>query len=317
MRRTLPSVRGTRIPQLLAGCCLLLACSTPVAPDAVPPGAPPGADTTQPFPLDRGDEGAHTPGSYKGLWLRLVDNGEPLVTPVDGVIGVVCIGMSNSNRECARFIEMLRSAWDGEVNPQVRVANCAVGSHAIERWNDPADDERLWRACLTTKLAAAGIRPDQVRVLYHKAANQFTTGPGNTPLPLYPSAGSDYENFRTNLGIFAARVPGFFPAVQAVYTTSRSYGGYAPHAGRGEPLSYEEGHALNGWLHENRRVAGVWHGWGPYIWAPDCAAGRNGTGMCYERGDYVADGVHPSPAGELKIARAIHDRLRQHAWYRP
>jgi hypothetical protein len=299
-----------------AAAALVLGCGghTAVAP---PDAAPPGADVTQPFPIDRGDDGAHTPGSYKGLPLRLAASPEPTVTPVDGVIGLVCVGMSNSNQECAAYLEQVRGAWAGEVNVQVRVANCAVGGHAIERWNNPADDYRLWDACRDAKLAQAGIRPDQVRVLYHKAANQYTTGPNNSVLPLYPAAGSDYDNFLANLAVFATRVPVKFPSVQAVYTSSRSYGGYAPHAGRGEPLSYEEGHALNTWLRDNRTVGGVWYGWGPYLWAPDCGTGvTNGAGLCYVRTDYVADGVHPSPAGQAKIARAIHDRLRQHAWYR-
>ncbi|HUP59562.1 MAG TPA: hypothetical protein VNA69_03985, partial [Thermoanaerobaculia bacterium] len=183
-------------PHRRARCALLVtlvaaACggstspATPTTPAAGIP--PPAAGDTQPFPIDHG---AGAPTTYKGLPLRLVDNGEPVVTPVDDIIGLVCVGMSNGNQECATFIERVRGTWAGTVNPQVRVANCAVGGHAIERWNDPADDAALWDACIGSRLGAAGIRSDQVRVVYHKAANQFTTGPGNAPLPLYPSAGS-------------------------------------------------------------------------------------------------------------------------------
>lgn len=108
-----------------------------------------------------------------------------------------------------------------------------------------------------------------------------------------------------------------FPAVQAVYTSSRSYGGYAENSGRGEPLSYEEGHALNRWLEEHPSVDGVWYGWGGYLWAPACLTGvTNGSGVCYDREDYVGDGVHPSASGEAKISRVLHERFRQHDWYR-
>lgn len=296
---------------------VVAACSgsTPTIPED---GLPPGADVTIPYPLDRGDDGAATPGSYKGLPLRLVDHGSPTVTPVDGVVGVVCVGMSNAAQECNAYLTAVRGSWAGEVNPQVRVANCAVGNHAVERWNDPAYDGVLWDACTQTKLAAAGIRPDQVRVLYHKAANQFTTGPGGTVLPPYPDPASDYFAFRRNLFAFAARVPSKFSSVQAVYTSSRSYGGYAANpAARGEPLSYEEGHALNTWLGENRSVAGVWYGWGPYLWAPACSTGvTNASGVCYDRADYVDDGVHPSGAGQAKVARMIHERFKREGWYR-
>jgi len=281
------------------------------------PAAPPGADTVGPFPIDRGDVGTQTPGTYKGLWLRLVDNGAPAVTAVDGIIGVVCVGMSNANQECSEYINRLGGEYAAAVNQAVRVVNCAVGGHAIERWNDPTYDATLWDDCVTRKLASAAVRLDQVRVVYHKAANQFTSGTGGAALPRYPIAGSDYENFHRNLGTFAARVTSKFPAVQAVYTSSRSYGGFSGNPGRGEPLSYEEGHALNTWLSANSEVDGVWYGWGPYVWAPACTRDvTNASGVCYDRADYVDDGVHPSPSGRAKVSLMIHERFLRETWYR-
>lgn len=284
--------------------------SSPTIPDTV--GAPPGADVAAPFPIDRGDDGPLTAGTYKGLWLRLTPTTEPVVTPVDGVIGVVCVGMSNASQECTDFITRRNGEYAAEINPAVRVVNCAVGGHAIERWIDPSFDGTLWDACITTKLAAAGVRLDQVRVVYHKAANQFA-GPTT-----YPAPDSDYESFRANLSLFAARVKVKLPAVQAVYTSSRSYGGFAGTPGRGEPVSYEEGHALNRWLQDHPAVDGVWYGWGPYLWAPSCDTGiTNRGGVCYDRADYVADGVHPAPSGRAKMSALLHARLRQEAWYSP
>lgn len=299
------------------GAILASGCATSPINGPDPVEVPPGLEVSQPFPIDRGDDGPSTPGTYKGLWLRLVDNGAPTVTPVDGVIGVVCIGMSNSNQECADFITRRNGEYATAINPAVRVVNCAVGGHAIEKWNDPASDGALWNSCITTKLAAAGVRLDQVRVLYHKAANQFTTAQGGGALPTYPAGGSDYENFRTNLGVFASRVKTKFPAVQAVYTSSRTYGGFSGGVSRGEPLSYEEGHALNTWLRANPSVQGVWYGWGPYLWAPDCATSiTNGSGVCYDRADFVADGVHPGDGARAKVSAMIHARLLREGWYR-
>jgi len=101
-----------------------------------------------------------------------------------------------------------------------------------------------------------------------------------------------------------------------VYTSSRSYGGFANNPGRGEPLSYEEGHALNVWLSDHREVEGVWFGWGAYLWAGECVTGAgNGSGTCYVRADYAADGVHPSPSGEQKMSRLMHERLKREVWY--
>ena len=309
---------GVGLLTLMAACQATTAPASDIADDSTAaPTAPLGGDTTGAFPIDRGDDGAHTPGTYKGLWLRLVDSGSPSVTAVDGVIGVVCVGMSNANQECGEYINRLRGEYAADVSPAVRVVNCAVGGHAIERWNDAAYDATLWDDCVTRRLTNGGVRLDQVRVVYHKAANQFTSGPGGAALPLYPNAGSDYENFHRNLGSFAARVRSKFPAVQAVYTSSRSYGGFSGNPGRGEPLSYEEGHALNSWLRDNATVDGVWYGWGPYIWAPACAAGvTNASGTCYDRGDYVDDGVHPSTLGRAKVSLMIHQRLLREDWYR-
>ena len=167
------------------------------------------------------------------------------------------------------------------------------------------------------RLGEGGGRADQVRVLYHKAANQFTTGAGGTALPTYPDPSSDYQAFLVNLTALAARARTKLPSVQAVYTSSRSYGGFSANPGRSEPLSYEEGHALNTWLAGHPAVDGAWYGWGPYLWALDCASGvTNASDVCYVRGDYVEDGVHPSDTGRAKVARLIHERLLREAWYR-
>ncbi len=300
---------------LLGGTVACSAGSTtdPADDDALQPGA----DVSVPFPIDRGSDGPQTPGTYKGLPLKLTDSGSPTVAAVGGVIGLVCVGMSNANQECADFQTRIRGEYAGSVNPALRVVNCAVGSHAIERWIDPAYDATLWDRCITQRLPEAGVRLDQVRVIYHKAANQFTGGAGNSVLPSYPAAGSDYDMFRGNLQLFAARVRSEFPATQAVYTSSRSYGGFANSPTRGEPLSYEEGHALNTWLASNRIIDGVWYGWGPYLWAPACTTGvTNKGGVCYDRADYSSDGVHPSALGEAKVSRLIHARFLTEAWYR-
>jgi hypothetical protein len=267
-------------------------------------------DTTAPFPLDRVGRSGE-PTTYKGLPLGLVDNGKPDVTPVRGVIGVVCVGMSNATQECQAFRQRLAAGWSADVNPEVLVVDCAVGNHAIERWNDPAYDAVLWDACKGAKLPAAGLSPDQVRVIYHKAANQF-----GVPVT-YPDPGSDFASFQANLTAFSKRVRTELPSVRAVYTSSRSYGGFTSRPERGEPLSYEEGHALNAWLAANPSVDGAWYGWGPYLWAPDCATGlTNGTGRCYVAGDYQADNVHPAAGALEKITAMIHERFLREPWYR-
>ncbi len=310
---TLFIVRASRVFSIL-----LLGGVACTGNTTAPVSGPSAVDISTPFPIDA-KSGSSRPATYKGLPLALTKQSAPSITPVDGVIGVVCVGMSNANQECARLLAAIGTGgpWAAEVSPAVRPVNCAVGSHAIERWIDPAFDEMLWDACLNTRLPARGLRRDQVRVILHKAANQFGIGAGGVALPHYPAPGSNFAVFERNLRAFSTRVKPAFPNVQAVYTSSRSYGGYTARPERGEPQAYEEGHALNRWLAANPQVDGVWHGWWAYLWAPDCSVGvRNGGGVCYERSDFVNDAVHPSASGEIKIARLMHERLLQEAWYR-
>ena len=281
-------------------------------------GDPPvGGDTDEPVAIDRGPD-VDTPGSYKGLPLSLTDNGSPTVTSMGGKIGVVCVGMSNGNRECDDYIDKIARTWSADINSEVVVVNCAVGGNAIEKWSDPANDGVLWDSCKNSKIGAAGLTVDQVRVVWHKAANQFTTMGQGMARPFYPDAESDYLVFYDNLTNFAGRVAQQFPNVQAVYSSSRSYGGFSDRIDRGEPLSYEEGHALNTWLGDNPSVDGVWYGWGPYIWAPDCATGdTNRSGVCYERSDYEGDAIHPAGGARDKISQMLHDRFSTESWYQP
>jgi len=90
------------------------ATQPPVLTEAAAEATVSGADSQVPIPLDAGT------GTYKGLPLGLQDNGAPTITPVDGVIGLVCIGMSNAFQECEDFIAKLGSEFAGQVNPQVK-----------------------------------------------------------------------------------------------------------------------------------------------------------------------------------------------------
>lgn len=279
--------------------------------ETIVPTIGPTTDSNDPIPIDNGN------GSYKGLPLRLQDNGAPQVTAVDGVIGVVCIGMSNAFIECRDYIQTwLTGAFDGEVNPQVKFINCARPSRAIESWIDPQFDEELWDECKQQVIPGVGYRTDQIRVIWHKAADMEVRDGNGALYPLYPDPDSDFYNFYENLTAFAARVHVEFPSVQAVYSTSRSYGGFSVLPERGEPLSYEEGHALNQWLGDIPVVDGVWYGWGPYIWAPACSTGdTNGSGVCYELDDFQNDGIHPDVGASEKIVAMMHNRFMQFDWY--
>ena len=296
MRRAHRTIRGWLALTLVLGVC-----------DGSPAGSPDPVDHSEPVAID-----AASPGdTYRGLPLGLVETGAPVVTPVDGALGLLAIGMSNARMEFDRF----RERYEGhpDIAPEVRLVNCAQGGKALESW---LSEPGLWSACHDS-VTAAGLESFQVRVVWAKSANQYT-GHGRT----LPDPQADYYAMVENLDSLVGLIESRFPSVQAIYHTSRSYGGYveeAKQAARGEPISYEGGHAVNTvlrrWLD-----AGVppepWMGWGPYIWAD--GATPNGTGMRWLPEDFQKGGTdpHPTARGQDKVADALHVRFSQFDWYR-
>jgi hypothetical protein len=108
-----------RAARIIAGVTVCaVACSDNTT---VPTPAPVVRNVSTPFPIDA--EPADTrPTSYKQLPLALTTQPAPSITPVDGVIGVVCIGMSNANQECGRLLAATNAGgpWAAELSPAVR-----------------------------------------------------------------------------------------------------------------------------------------------------------------------------------------------------
>lgn len=236
----------------------------------------------------------------------LADNGTPTVTPVNGRIVIVAISMSNGFMEMNRFIE--RYADHPEVASRIGLVNCAKGGHALERWLSMAS---LWDEC-RQKIQAAGFTPAQVRVVWAKNANQFTDH-GRT----LPDPNADFHDLVANIAALSQRIGAEFPAVQAVFHSSRIFGGYSGRADRGEPMSYEGGLAINEVIRMQQRgqlPGAPWIGWGPYLWAD--GAVPNGGGIAWLESDFQSDRVHPSTAGQTKVADALHRFFMQFDWYR-
>ncbi len=284
---------------------LLIAVGGLGCEDSTGPTAP--REVTEPVALDRID--ATT--TYHGLRGGLVDNGTPTVTPVDGRIVIVAISMSNGRLEFDRFIELYRNHVS--VSPAIGLVNCARGGNALERWVAQQD---LWDDCKSA-VRAAGFRPEQVRVVWAKNANQFTDHGRTLP---HPEA--DYHDLVSNITTLSRRVRQEIPSVQAVFHSSRIYGGYVAAArmgSRGEPISFEGGLAINAVIEKQKRgelTDAPWIGWGPYLWAD----GRtpNGAGLSWEPADFQDGGTdpHPTATGQTKVADALHRHLLQFAWYR-
>jgi hypothetical protein len=280
---------------------LVAACGGDTASTA-PPITPPGP-TPDLTALDL------MSGDYFGLPAGLRSNGVPTVTPSDGRIVIISISMSNGNLEFLKFIDLYGGHAD--VDPQIGLVNCAQGGNALERW---LELDKLWSDC-RDRIADAGFTEDQVRVVWAKNANQFTQHGLTLPDP-----GADYYDLVDNISDLSERVGREFPSVQAVFHTSRIYAGWTlAQTTRGEPMSYEGGFAVNAAI--ERWQAGLlpeapWIGWGPYLWAN--ASTPNAQGIFWTEEDFRDEGTnhHPSDAGQIKVADALHDFFMTYDWYR-
>lgn len=235
-----------------------------------------------------------------------------------GLIGVISIGMSNTNQEFAQF----ERVEDGVASRRASVVfvNTAKGGISAEIMSDPTDP--YWTA-VDTRLAVAGLTPAQVQVVWLKQAM------GSPSTTLFPAHAVELQNhLRSIANILHDR----FPNLKICYLSSRIYGGYNANPFRNEPLSYEGGFAFK-WLIEEQLSGAAalnWDPsagpvesplllWGPYLWA-------NGTtprsdGLTWVSGDFEGDFIHPALTGEAKVANMLHtffstDPSAQ-AWYAP
>lgn len=115
------------------------------------------------------------------------------------------------------------------------------------------------------------------------------------------------------LGILRDR----FPNLKLVYLSSRTYGGYASTALNPEPFAYDSGFAVK-WLVLDRiagKLRGPWLAWGPYLWTNGERGRKNG--LVWTCDDTRADGTHPSPSGQQKVAQLLLNFFTTNATARP
>jgi hypothetical protein len=212
------------------------------------------------------------------------------VRPINGRIVLLSIGLSHTTQEFRSFMRLAGS--DQGVSPAVKLVDGAMGGWDAKRiarrtsgyW--PAVDRRL---------AAEGLSRRDVQVVWLKEAISGE----DRPFP------QDARALRTNLRLIAQILAQRFPSLRLVYTSSRTYAGYAVTAMNPEPAAYHSGFAVR-WLIQDRmagKVRGPWIGWGPYLWT-DGTLGR-ADGFTWTCDDVRKDGTHPSPAGAAKVGRLM------------
>ncbi|MFN7975022.1 MAG: DNRLRE domain-containing protein [Acidobacteriota bacterium] len=219
--------------------------------------------------------------------------------PVNGRVGCVAFGMSNTTYEFSVF----ERQEDGNVdrNGRVVLVNGAITAQDSTILADPA--AAYWTN-VQNRVTALGMTNAQVQVAWLKEAKMYPTGG-------FPAAS---QSLRDELAQIARNLHGFFPNLKVCYVSSRIYGGYAPaNAVSPEPYAYESGFGVK-WLIEDQiagdpslnydaakgAVVAPLLLWGAYLWAD--GTNSRGDGLTWLTADFQSDMIHPSDLGQQKVA---------------
>jgi len=236
---------------------------------------------------------------------------------------LLSIGMSNTTQEfCSASSELPCTAWsfmgkaaaDPAVNhATLAIVNGAAGGQTAGSWDSPTDPN--YDRVRDTRLIPQGLSEAQVQIAWVKVANAG-------PLVSLPAANSDAYTLETQMGNIVRALKVRYPNLQQVFLSSRIYAGYATTNLNPEPYAYESGFAVK-WIvqaqidqmanggvpvdpHAGNLDYGTvapWIGWGSYLWA--AGAVPRSDGLDWLPGDFVADGTHPSTAGQRKVGALL------------
>lgn len=213
-----------------------------------------------------------------------------------GWIGVVELGISNTNQEGARFER--ESDRFGEHAGRVVLVDVAQGGIDATLMDEATDP--YW-GLFDARLAAAGVDPDQVQVAWIKSSF-----PGETTSGSFPAR---VDAFHTALGDIAGVLAARCPQLRLVFFSTRIW----PASASRQTFAYESAFAVKQLIAD--QIAdpgglgtGPWLGWGPYLWAE----GTNPRldGFLWLPADLEPDGVHPAATAEWKVAGLLRDHFR-------
>lgn len=219
----------------------------------------------------------------------------------NGRIVLLSVGMSNTTQEFSRFVTLANA--DPAKNPRLTIVDGAQGARAADAWSSP-ERTQTWDEA-NRRLANAGVTPQQVQVIWLKQAL-----PGPAQLGAFPRHAQRLQQELKGIVQVAQQQ---YPNLKLIYLSGRTYGGWATTTLNPEPYAYESGFAVQ-WLIRAQTTgsdpdlaydkAPILL-WGPYLWT-DGTKGRK-DGLTWDRSDTQADGTHPSPTGQAKVAKLLMD----------
>lgn len=248
-------------------------------------------------------------------------NGEP---DPDGKYVFLSVGMSNTSKEfcglsddgvtCNPWSFMGQAAADPSIDhTELVIVNGARSGGVAEDWESPSAED--YDRIRDDILLPLGLSEAQVQIVWVKVADFEPS------IPL-PAGDADAFELLSRMGNIARALEVRYPNLRLVFLSSRIYAGYATTELNPEPYAYESGFAVK-WLIEaqidqmsgggtdpiagdlNYETAAPWLGWGPYLWAD--GTNPRSDGLIWEAGDFLGDGTHPSPSGEMKVGELLLD----------
>ena len=218
--------------------------------------------------------------------------------PDKGRIGVVSVGMSNTNAEFDAFTKLVQK--DVSINPHVVLINGALGGQTSDKWVDPT--AITWQE-LSHTLQRMNLTAEQVQVAWIK---ETRTRGGDFP--------GKAQELQADLQAIVTNLKAVFPNLRIAYLSSRIYSYTYERGLSPEPVAYETGFAVK-WLIEDQldgsaalnydpdkgSVSAPILFWGPYLWA-NGEVPRVADGLTWLPEDLTSDCTHPSSEGMVKVA---------------
>jgi len=248
------------------------------------------------------------PAAHEAAGLDLALNRiEPLNTqgapdPANGRIVLISLGMSNTQQEFGRFLELVRN--DSAKNPRLTVVNGALSNQTADRYRDPNSISWQWAF---DQLANANVTRAQVQAAWVKVVLAGFGENTANPAANFPAFA---QTLQADLETIARNLKTNYPNIKVAYFSSRIRAYVTPRGLSPEPTAYETAYAVR-WAIENqiRGAANLnlsvapWMSWGPYLWA-DGMVPRS-DGLTYACDDLESDFVHPATGARQKVAEQL------------
>lgn len=249
------------------------------------------------------------PNDHEQLGLQIVQdyihprNAEGQIDLVDGVIGMISVGMSNTRQEFdgGEWAFRFRANQDPATNSQLVIVNGALGGQPASTWAN--ESASVWDL-LDDAISEAGLSPSQVQIAWVKHAEAHPANIGEFP--------AHAEVLRDHLESIFQILRARFSNLRIAYLSSRTRS-YTddPTKLNPEPFAFESAFSVR-WLIEKQLNGDPaldpnpdngnvpWLSWGPYIWT-DGEVARS-DGLVWHCSDLETDLIHPSMSGETKVA---------------